>query len=233
MAATQHRGGRAWPPPPPLLPPPPPLPHTHWHPSSLFPVLFSYMHSLYETGRCLLIFFFFTPVHLSFPSLLRRLFCSLDGVFTHFPFSCWFHAGTEYTDRCWPWNIYSVNYSLDSSACELSHHVFYLLMMILFSFDFVFSVVLTWIFHFYFGGGGGGVYLFPCKTVADDERWGPETASSGLFSSHKSSSEIHLYLPFDGDDWPFKDTRAVCWDGARSVWAGAVIQDPPTALTHK
>lgn len=66
-----------------------------------------------------------------------------------------------------------------------------------------------------------------------DEWWGPETANSGLFSPDESSSEIHLYLLSDGDDWPFKDTPAVCWDGARSLWARAGIQVPPTALTHK
>lgn len=43
-----------------------------------------------------------------------------------------------------------------------------------------------------------------------DEWRGPETASSGLLSPDESSSEIHLYLLFDGDDWPFKDTQAVC-----------------------
>ena len=39
---------------------------------------------------------------------------------------------------------------------------------------------------------------------------GQKTASSGLLSPDESSSKIHLYLPSDGDDWPFKDTQAVC-----------------------
>lgn len=44
----------------------------------------------------------------------------------------------------------------------------------------------------------------------DDGGGAAETASSGLFAPDESSSEIHLYLLSDGDDWPFKDTQAVC-----------------------
>lgn len=72
--------------------PPPAPPNTHRHPSFSFPFLCSVLRSLYEIGRRILhlCFFFLPPVHLSSPSLLRRLFRSLDGLFTYFPVWRWF-----------------------------------------------------------------------------------------------------------------------------------------------